>query len=118
MNEKLERIKAACRTAIELGGKGTPAPWGTEETSATAWVGPMRTNGDGKIAVIVCGLPINDDLKPEYSARNLTDAHLIAHARTFSPAAAQALLTVIEALEFFNFEATLKQICNQWEELK
>lgn len=96
MNEDLEtklaKIKVACRLAIELGEKATPGPWSDESDWPRVF---SYAQGHPVKQVAQCCERIVKRTKIGASA----DTAFIAHARTFSPAAAQALLTAIEVLE-------------------
>ena len=85
----LEQFKAECNLAIELGDGATAGPWGEIDGKTLIHVETANI-GDGK----PCGMPVCSIPK-----KRSNDAAHIAHARTFSPAAARALLEVIEALE-------------------
>lgn len=103
MNQKLESIKAALRRAIELSEAATVGPW----KSIGHWVGQSHS------CVASCAHYAHD-----------ADAAFIAHARTFTPAAARALLTAIEGLESVSCRgydesasrAALATICRDWPE--
>lgn len=61
LNTKFPAICSLLQRVLEMEEKEiTQGRWGVEETRQTAWVGPMRTNGDGKVASVICGLPIGN----------------------------------------------------------
>ena len=97
----IELIKQACKTAIELGDKATAGPW-AEIYGRTLIHVETANLGDGK----PCGMPVCSIPK-----KRDTDAAHIAHARTFAPQAARALLEVIEALEDNGQQGLLMCIC-------
>lgn len=112
MNEqlaaKLERIKAACRKAIEFGENATSGPWSQSEVEDGRWINNSQKASEGYR--LICAMSGSDYQR---------DAAWIKHARTFSPAAAQALLTAIEALERADSRPTtdlLQSIADQWPE--
>lgn len=75
----LDDIKAECREMIRLGELATEGPWEPEDLGE-GW--DVTRNGEG----------IAYDVLPD-------NAHFIARSRTFSPAAARAMLEEIEWLE-------------------
>ena len=88
----LEQFKAECNRAIELGEKASPPPWGV-------WGMDVMNNpsdpGNANGAELIC---------PTYCTNGegrfrTFDADHIAHARTFSPAAARALLVSLSGYE-------------------
>lgn len=103
-------IKAACREAIALGEKLGSDPWfamdmivGDSEDRVIAESDPQNRMSDEETRSIVA---------------------FIAHARTFSPEAAKALLVTINTLENIAEEygaagnyarETLNQICAEWK---
>lgn len=92
MNEKLKRIKAALRLTLELDAKATPGPWtiiGQHKTEVLALDGTPES-------IVVVDTRFFDR---QTNMREVEDAAFIAHARTYHPAAARALLTAIGALE-------------------
>lgn len=82
MTEKLDRIKAECRRAIQLGEKATAGPWWNQHPCGGARIYP---NGE------------THDWVATFTSEADCDAAIAF--RTFSPAAARALLTAIEDLE-------------------
>ena len=102
--DKLTRIKALARKAIELDARAASGPWTNHDRCA------LRRDGN-----LVCVAT------PDHAA-GAANVAFIAHARTFAPAAARALLTAIQGLEavshLFGLEsnATLDGICHDWPE--
>jgi hypothetical protein len=70
--------------------QSTPTPWGIEETTQTIYVGPLRRDGSGKIADIVCYFPIFA-IKDEALKRHRANADLIVEAVNSHAAHATAI---------------------------
>lgn len=92
---KIEQIKQACRLAIELGDAATEAPWeASDKCDKDQWyvLNHITDEEGAPDTAVVCRMswPYDEDKH---------DAAFIAQARTFTPAAARALLASIEALE-------------------
>lgn len=103
MKETLEQIKAECRKVLELSEKATPGPW---------------KNSNFEIV---------QDLEIPWLVAKFAspaDRSFISYSRTFTPSAAQMMLTMIESLErdceHPNFSPAscdcLQALCEQWEE--
>lgn len=100
MKEKLEAIKSALRRAIELSEAMNPERWRTLKKNPRRIV----TNGNPHKIIAGCyhAMSKGSGLRTKQSAGSptcgeaVTNAAFIAHARTFTPAAAKALLTAIE----------------------
>lgn len=89
----IAQIKAECREAIELGQSASDGPWRTHKERPWEVIEPCK-GGVHQIA----------NLSPrDFSTLGMTtscnNARQIAHARTFSPAAARALLGMVDLLE-------------------
>lgn len=84
----LEDIKAECRAVIALADKATPGPW-VENATRNEVQTPHR------LTVATC-LPTTfaQDRSSEHA-----NLQFITRTRTFTPAAAKALLVAIDALE-------------------
>lgn len=125
MKETLEQIKAECRKALELSEKATPGPWSVSENC-------VKTND--LITSPECETSRGYVLwAAKTNSRNREDFDLISHSRTFTPFAAQAMLTMIEGLEGVAFikeivrdesyvgtiaHTRLVLICKQWDDTK
>jgi len=116
MNQKLEQIKAALRHAIELSEAATPGPWDVPRGPETNVVSHADT-----LCVSKCGE------SPRPVAADIDNAAFIAHARTFAPAAAKALLADIEWMEHglgslwtaevhWFCQSRIDAICREWPE--
>lgn len=114
MKEKLEQIKAACREAIALGEKATEGPWVWRKGRTQMHLHSCGRPDAGCFSQITMPIPsLQKESREAYEA----NAAFIAHARTFSPEAAKALLVAIEALdeiEGMPAYAALTQICANW----
>ena len=96
----IDQIKAECHRAIELDRAAFKGPWQAEGT-----------------------LAVNNDYN--MVAQSTSDGNLrqICHSRTFSPAAARALLAAIKIVEDFEEMSSIEkgtsnlawEICNKWE---
>ena len=130
LTARIERVKAECRKVIELGEKATPGPWDNEAGPYVyARIPGGRPNGE-YILQVTC---VNGAGKPLTREQNTANAAFIAQSRTFSPAAARALLVAIEGLEVIAYlcqpdvescrdpesandaRETLTEICNQFD---
>lgn len=100
----IDQIKAECQKAIELGEKATAGPW---ESKAD---GRITVSGD----IILETVGARTTWQEDYA-----NCDFIAHSRTFSPAAARALLAMIGQLEMYSdncFNADLLEfIIEAWE---
>ena len=109
----IEQIKEQCREAINHSVVATPAPWTYRGARTVKKSNGYRIRLEGpKVAAPEVWNTIDDGLS--------RDSHFIAHARTFSPAAAKALLATIEWLELMSehsivCQEMLARIANKWE---
>lgn len=106
MKETLEQIKAECRKVLELSEKATPGPWKNSNFEIVQ---------DSEIPWLVAKFA------------SPADRSFISYSRTFTPFAAQMMLTMIEGLENSHVSLAdgddtawnvLEHICKQWEERK
>lgn len=88
LTARLEKIKAACRKAVELGEKATAGPWAALPTHLAGTIPYIEPPSGAP----VCRMLFD-------SEQSLSNASFIAFSRTFTPFAASALLTAIEGLE-------------------
>lgn len=96
MTTKLHRIKSALRESIEIANKATEGPWKVCEHSwqnSSIW-----SKVEDKT---VCYLSVEDNEETVDAESVIRDANatFLAHARTMTPLACEALLTAIEGLE-------------------
>lgn len=107
----IEEIKAECERAIALAEKATPGPWEAstvEDIGGASIYGNMNAekNRDKRcVAIGIFDTKGDAGLRPQICTPLFSEecdantAH-IAHARTFTPTAAQALLSTIQFLQY------------------
>ncbi len=93
LRNKLDAIKAECRLMIELGDRAVKGPWSKGHRQGGGFFHLAIVPADGE--EWVCSVSPLDFVNPKDAAN--TD--FIAHSRTFSPAAGQLAITLIEATE-------------------
>lgn len=110
LKAKLDSIRAECQRAIDLAEKATPGPWIVEDGNEFVTCRKQGVTFD--IAVI-------QDLHRQGMAPNSdSDLEFIAHARSFTPAAARAVLCIMETLEQRQHEGwvemALQTLADNW----
>jgi len=114
--QKLTRIKAACQRAIELGNSATAGPWEWVVDGGSVLSPYADLNAPSRTVLA----PRHDGNFGSELRSRPEDRAFIVHARQFTPAAARALLTAVEALGLLaahdNIEAdsALRDIINDW----
>lgn len=109
----IDQIKQECRKAIELAEKATEGPWKTKPTSSEDQ--GLLIRGIDKRSEWCCSHQLPS-----------VDVNHIAHARTFAPASARALLENIQRWEVLKEESvsclakdfcddSIAAICAQFE---
>lgn len=96
----------------------TPTPWGIEDTGDNLWIGPLRKDGSGKIAVIVFHICM-EGIPDEHKACDRANAaYIVSCVNACAGINPEAVPMMREALEWIASQTDLFFAeCTQAEEI-